>query len=101
MGRVMNCDLCRINVPIEENFQNVEIGGIKIAEMCITCGSKLANLVKTQMAEANKAADAVQAAVPPTPEAPEVPEAPTAPEAPKTPPATLPPRDGPAAPAGG
>ena len=98
MGRVMHCDLCRTNVPIEENFQEVVIGKVKIAEMCITCGSKLANLVKTQMAEANKAVDAAQAAVPPVPEAPQAPDEPrgTPGPGPVLPSDTS--RDGPAAP---
>lgn len=76
MGKNMFCDICRANVPIEENFQKVEVGGNLVAECCITCGTKVANFVKGQVIEASKAIAAAEAAVQ-TPSAPaEVPAIP-------------------------
>lgn len=70
----MYCDLCRVNVPIEENFQKVIIGDSTVAEVCITCGTQLASGIKTQvMAASKKIADAQEAVqAPPAATAPPV-----------------------------
>lgn len=70
MGRELYCDLCRVSVPIEENLQKIEIGGAKIAEVCLTDASKLIGAVKAQTADAAKimteATPAAKAEVPPS-----------------------------------
>lgn len=54
MGRELFCDLCRVSVPIEENLQTVEIGGAKIAELCLTDAQKLIQGIKQQVIDAQK-----------------------------------------------
>lgn len=63
MGKQMYCDLCRADVPIEENFQKIVVGETIVAEVCITCGTKVASGVKSSVMEASKQVAAAQAAV--------------------------------------
>jgi len=54
MGKELYCDLCRATIAIEAGLKPILIGENKIAEVCLTCASRLEQGLKNQISDVEK-----------------------------------------------
>ena len=74
MGKELYCDLCRATIAIEAGLKPVLIGENKIAEVCLTCASRLEQGLKNQISDVEKEIIMAKKAIQAPPKQPEEPK---------------------------